>query len=400
MQRSAGYYFLGNLFHRVYPLGETFLLTALLPVEDFGRWSWAASFYTGVASLTHGGIPAATLRYSAMERTRPLTVLKYALYHLIPWAFTGMGALFALSWTVPDTVRWLLWIHLPAVAATLVAETVRSHLRGCFADRHILMWQASSGFLGLSLTGTLTWLMGIEGMALVRLLQPLWGLLPVAGLLWGALRISVQPLPGFGRFSWTALWGNLAMEATLFLPVWFLGWRGASERTIAYWRWATLLPMNLRMVLSQVVLYFYPAWAQRTLPPLAIYRRYVLLIHGLAILGSMFLGLAGFFWTTFPGEAYLPARPYYWLAIAAGYVWSTEALTLPNILSARGYIDFFSRAYLGGLLIALIAYISAGKNIYLLLLGLIVGGLTTSSLAFYFARKGTQGSARAERKDL
>lgn len=401
MRRSAGYYFLGNLFQRGYPFGETFLLTVLLPVEDFGRWSWAASFYVGVVSLTHGGIPAATLRYTATEKGRALIVLKLALRRLVPWAFAGMGSLFALGWTVPESIRWLVWIHLPAVASTLVAETVRSHLRGCFADRLIFLWQAISGAIGLVLTGTLTGLLGIRGMGIVRLLQPLWGLLPVAGLLWQTLRVPAQRLPGFGRFGWTALWGNLAMEAMLFLPVWLLGWRGASERTIAYWRWATLFPMSLRTILSQVILYFYPAWAQRTLSPITIYTRYIPLIHGPAAVGALLLGLAGIFWTTFPGEAYLPARPYYWLAIVAGYIWSTEALALPNILSARGYIRLFSRAYLGGLLMAMTAYAGAGENLYLLLLGLIGGGVTTSLLGLYFMlrlKRSTQVPDRSGRE--
>ena len=385
MPFKALYFFLANLLHRAYPLVETFILTALLPVELFGRWSWAGAFYVGVLGVLHGGIPAATMRYAAIEKEHPVGVLRVALGRLLPWMIAGMGVLWALSWTVPPAVRLLVWAHLPATASTLVVETIRAYLRGQMADKRLFIWQAWNFIAGIALTALLVWHYALEGMIFVRLLQPLWTLLPVGGLLGQALRSAYKPLQGFGRFSWIALWGNLAMEATLVLPVWFLGWHGASERSIAYWRWATLFPMNLRTFLNMIVLYFYPRWAQRSLSPLTLYRKFLPLIHGISLAGVAILIAVGLFWKAFPGEAYLPARDYYWGAIVVGYIWSTEALLLPNLLSARGYIHLFSGAYLIGLAVALLGYLVAGQSLSLLLLALGIAGITVSAVSLRFS---------------
>lgn len=372
---------------------ETFILTALLPVDLFGRWSWAGAFYVGVLGVLHGGIPAATLRYTAVEKGHSLSILRLALVRLVPWIIAGMSTLFMLSWTVPASVRLLIWAHLPAVASTLVGETVRAHMRGQMADRAILRWQALSSGVGLGLTALLAWQYALTGVMYVRLLQPLWALLPVVGWLGRALRSPYRPIVGFGRFGWMALWGNLAMEATLVLPVWFLGWHGAPERSIAYWRWATLFPMNLRTLLSMVILYFYPRWAQRSLPPMAIYRKFFPLIHGISLIGAAVLIGLGLFWKAFPGEAYLPARVYYWGAIAVGYIWSTGALLLPNILSARGYIHLFSGAYAAGLGVAVVGYLIAGSNLTFFLLTLGVAGLVVSAISWWFSYTVERGKA-------
>ncbi|MCS6894688.1 MAG: hypothetical protein NZZ60_00880 [Bacteroidia bacterium] len=386
MERNALYYLVGNILQRSYPLLETILLTLLLPVEDFGRWTWAAGFYMGMASLAHGGIPAATLRYAAVERHAPLAVLHRALISLIPWGIGGGIGLFFLSLSVPSSVRWIIWLHIPALLSTLVGETARAYLRGRLADRQILLWQLVSFSLGLFLIGILSSWYGLAGAAWGRAFQPVWSLLPIVSLLWSAFRSPPVRLIGFGRFSLRALWGNLAMEAIFILPVWFMGWHGASEATLAYWRWATLLPFNLRSFLAQVVLYFYPLWAKSQLSPLRLYKRFLPIIHGVAIVGALFLVLLGFVWEYFPGSAYLPARPYYWLSIVVGYIWSTEALTLPNILSAKGYIQHFSWAYLVALLLALSMYSFGGVAIQKYLVGIGLSGITAAFYGIYRMR--------------
>ncbi|MCX8112618.1 MAG: hypothetical protein N3E49_05405 [Bacteroidia bacterium] len=385
MRLQAFFYLSGNLLQRIYPFAETFLLTALLSVEDFGRWSWATSFYVGVLSFTHGGIPAATLRYSALHPHQAHSVLRRAIQKLLPWMGGGLIVLFSLGWTVPEEVRWVTWAYLPALGATLIGETIRSHLRGRLDDKTILLWQLSSSLLGLLLTGTLGGLYGLRGAALSRALQPLWGIAPVGGLLWRAWQAPSKAFPGFGRFGWIALWGNVAMEGVFVLPVWFLGWRGGSEILIAHWRWATLLPLSLRSVLAQIILYFYPIWTQRRASPWQIYRSLWPLLHGLGLSGALLLAAAGMFWETFPGRAYLAARPYYWVAILNGYLWSTEALALPNILSSKGYIAYFSGAYLGALGVAVLLYSTAGSNLWIYLAGLGAAGGTAGVIAGWYA---------------
>ncbi|MEN3040750.1 MAG: hypothetical protein ABDH66_04335 [Bacteroidia bacterium] len=386
MKRNALYYLLGNILQRTYPLLETLLLTLLLSVEDFGRWTWAGGFYMGIASVVHGGVPAATLRYAAVERYNPLTVLRRGLVSLVPWGIGGALSLFLLSWSVPTAVRWIMWLHIPALLSTLVGETVRAYLRGRLADRQILLWQLGSFSLGLFFIGVLSYFYGLKGAAWGRALQPVWTLLPVASLLWAAFHSPGGRLMEFGRFSRQALWGNLAMESVFILPIWFMGWNGASEVTFAYWRWATLLPFNLRSLLSQIVLYFYPLWAQSELSPFQLYKRFLPISHGVAIAGAFLLVLLGFLWEYFPGSVYLPARPYYWLSIIVGYIWSTEAMTLPNILSACAHIQLFSRAYVIALMVALPIYLVSEGEIGLYLFGIGLGGVMAAVIGAYWVR--------------
>lgn len=374
------------LLARGQPLLETLLLTLLLPVEGFGQWAWATALYIGVLSFTNGGIPAAMLRYSALEQARSDSLLQYALQKSLLWASAGMLALGGLAWTVPVPVRYWVWAHLPAVPAFLAAEVLRAYLRSRYENARLLRWQALSVGMGLFLLVASTSQLGIEGAALTRLLQPVWLLAPIAGTLASACRAAKQPFPGFVRFGLHALWGNLALEALFFLPAWLIGWSTRSATLLAYWRWATLLPLNLRALFAQAVMYFYPKWVQAP-HPLRLYRsvrgRLWLAATGLALL----LVGVGFFWRVFPGPTYLAARPYYWGAIGVGWLWSTEALLLPNLLSAQGYIRAYSWAYGVGLLSALPWYFWAGDTLSVYLMGLGMAALTAAFTAALALRR-------------
>lgn len=387
MRHQAFFYAAGNLLQRAYPVAETLLLTLLLPVEDFGRWSWAASFYTGMMSVAHGGIPAATLRYAAVHRREGVAVLRLALRKLFFWMGGGGLGLFLLGWTTPVNVRWLVWAHVPMLIGSLVGETIRSYLRGHLQDRKIFFWQLLSSLTGLLVTGILTWSRGIQGAIWARLIQPVWGLYPLAGLLWKTFQGSSALLVGFGRFGWAALWGNLAMEAIFILPTWFLGWAGASPKIIAYWRWATVIPFAVRGLIAQVVMYFYPLWVQRQASSWEIYRRFFFFLHAIGVVGAFGLSMIAMVWESFPGEAYLPALPYYWGAVGVSYLWSTEALAVPNILSAKGRIHLFSRAYIGGLVVAVSFYGVAEQNLWMYLIGMGGAAVVASGIGLWYVRR-------------
>ncbi len=374
------------LLARGQSLLETLLLTFLLPVEGFGQWTWATALYMGVLSFTNGGIPAAVLRYSALERAQSDSLLRYALQKSLLWASGGVLALGGLAWTVPVPVRYWVWAHLPAVPAFLAAEILRAYLRGRYENTHLLRWQTLSVGMGLLLMGILTWKLGLRGAALTRMLQPLWLLAPMGALLWAAGQAEKQPFPGFVRFGLHALWGNLALEALFFLPAWLIGWSTRSATLLAYWRWATLLPLNLRALFAQAVMYFYPKWVQAP-HPLQLYRSVRLRLWSAATVVALLLVGVGFFWQVFPGPAYLAARPYYWGAIGVGWLWSTEALLLPNLLSAQGYIRSYSWAYGVGLLSALPWYFWAKGTLPAYLIGLGMAALAAAFTAALALRR-------------
>ncbi|MCS7298306.1 MAG: hypothetical protein RMK19_02380 [Bacteroidia bacterium] len=387
-QRQPLYYLTANLLHRSYPLIETFFLTLLLSAADFGRWSWASAFYTGVMSVAHGGIPAALLRYSAITSEAPLSLLHYALRKLLVWVGGGCLALLGLSLTVPPSIRWIIWTQLPALLAGLIGEAFRAYLRGRLEERRILFWQVGSTCMGLLLTISLTLVYDIQGAAIARALQPVWGLLPISREILAALQTPPREVAEFSRFSWLALTGNLAMEALFFLPPWFIGWHSSSPLVLAYWRWATLLPFNIRIFFSQAVLYLYPRWArQRESSSYLLYRRLRPSLHLTALIGVILLFVIGLFWEIFPGESYLPARKYYWFALMVGYIWSTEALVLPNILSAQGWIHHFGKSYVIALFTALPFYALGGDRILTYLIGMGVSGLIAAFTSLYEIRR-------------
>lgn len=360
---------------RAQPFLEAMLLTALLPVEDFGRWSWALAFYAGVVAVAHGGMPAAMLRYAAIHRQEGPALLHFALRQLFYWMVIGVVGFFGLSFTVPLAVRWLMWAFLPAVPSFLVAEVVRAYLRGRYENLRLFRWQLASSLTGLLLLGGFTLAWGLKGAALSRALQPLWQLFPITPLLLQTLRSDKRTYPGFSRFGYTSLWGNLALEGIFVLPIWLIGWWSASPTVIAYWRWATLFPLNMRVVFAQWVSYLYPAWARAGEKAFTLYLRQRWKIGVWAFIAAVFLSIWGFFWHIFPGEAYLPARPYYWGAVGVGWLWSTEALLLPNLLSALGHIRAYSRAYLVGFLVSLPFYVAGQANLWWYLMGLCAGSI-------------------------
>ncbi len=165
-------------------------------------------------------------------------------------------------------------------------------------------------------------------------------------------------------------------------PGWLLGWRSQSPTLLAHWRWATLLPLNLRQIAGQVVLYLYPRWVQSSLPPHRVYRLYRLRLW--VGIGAFYAvaALWVFIWDWFPGPAYREARLPYLLALLVSLFWSVEANLLPNLLSARGYIHNYRGAYLAGALSACVIYLMAGSNLYLYLLGLGMAGLVSAVYAY------------------
>ncbi|RMF46068.1 MAG: hypothetical protein D6750_10890, partial [Bacteroidetes bacterium] len=389
MREDALAYAFTTLLSRAQPFLEALILTAILPVEAFGAWSWAGALYLGVAALTHGGLPAAVLRYAAAHPTQGPALLRYALGQAVPWIGLSGLLLGAVAWTVPMPVRLLTWCHVPALAAFLPAEILRAYLRGRYENRPLAAWQLATTLTGLALlAGAAAW-KGLWGAALVRLLQPVWLLGLGAGLLRPAWHAPKQSFPGLSRFGWHALWGNLTLEVTFLLPTWLIGWRSGDPTLVAYWRWATLLPLNLRQLFTQAVMYGYPRWVQARPSLLTLYRRWRLWLWGLAggVLGTAALWLL--IWNWYPGAAYAPARPYYGLALLVAWLWSTDALLLPNLLSAKGHIRAYSQAYAIGLLAALPFYGAAGSALELYLVGLAVAALAAAFTAYTTLKKPT-----------
>ncbi|MCS7189043.1 MAG: hypothetical protein RMJ66_04825 [Bacteroidia bacterium] len=387
MRKDLKAYLAATLLHRAQPLIESFILTLTLSIEEFGQWSWASALYLGVASIAHGGIPAAMLRYSAMHVAEGSPLLGYGLKWMLPWAASGSLILLLLSFSVPSPVRQLVWAHLPALPAFLVAEVVRTYLRGRYENAQLLRWQILSTSFALILLALTSAMWGVCGAAYMRLLQPLWLLLPTFHLLKEAYASSShQHFPGFLRFGGHSLWGNWALEGIFFLPAWLIGWQSESPLSLAYWRWATLLPLNIRAIFSQIVIYFYPTWVRSALAPHLLYHKQRLLLWGTATAIAIGLLLLSLGWRIFPGEAYLPALPYYWGAIGIGLWWSTEPLLLPNLLSAKGNIKGYSTAYAVGLLTAIPFYVLARENLWLHLVGMGTAGITASLLSNHMMR--------------
>lgn len=387
MRQDARSYVLAVLLHRGQPVLEALILTKLLPIEAFGQWSWASALYTGVISLMQGGVPAAMLRYSALYPGEGPVLLRYGIHRMLPWVGIGLVSLAGLGWSVPVPVCWLVWAYLPALPAFLLAEVCRTYLRGRYENGRLLRWQVVSTGIWLLLLLTLTLWKGLWGAAVTRLLQPLWLLGPIFPLLRQALRASLQRFEGFQRFGMHSLWGNLALEGIFFLPAWLIGWRSESPALIAYWRWATLLPLNLRSLFAQVVIYLYPAWVRTTQDLWLMYKRQRMWLWMLAGAGAGSLAIWGLLWEIFPGEAYLPTLPYYFMAIGAGLLWSTEALLLPNLLSARGHIRAYSWSYAGAFLVALSFYGLAGNQLLGYIGSLGASAVTASVLAGWAIRR-------------
>jgi hypothetical protein len=226
------------------------------------------------------------------------------------------------------------------------------------------------------------WWEGLTGAAWSKVLSPVWSL----GLAFAFLKVppfqKPKPQAGFWRFAWQAYLGNLALEAIFFLPGWLLGWRAQEPLLMAYWRWSTLIPLNLRQIASQVVLYLYPRWVQSSQTPFALYSQ-----HRKGLWMSMgglyaFAALWVFFWDIFPGKAYIEAQKPYGMALLVSLLWSVEANLLPNLLSALGHIGLYRAAYMGGLLAAIPFYFLAGRNLYGYLMGLAMAGLVSAGYAY------------------
>ncbi len=342
--------------------------------------------WAGVVALTHFGVPAATFRYAALPEINPATVFWQALRETRYGIVAGAALLTALALSVPTPVRQTTLFFLPALASQLTGEVLRSYFRACYQNLPLTWWQGIHSLIGLALVLGGAWQEGLIGAARGKVFQAL--AMPLLALVLLPLPPYRKPtsVPGFWRFAWEAYFGNLALEAIFFLPVWLLGWRSQNPALLAYWRWATLLPLNLRQLTAQIVLYRYPRWVQSPLPTFQLYQIQRLRLW---LLVGVIYGAAAFWvlaWDLFPGRAYREARLPYLFALLVSLLWSVEANLLPNLLSAKGYIQEYRSAYLIGLLVAAIAYLLAGDGLYLYLLGLGLAGLASALYAYYRIR--------------
>lgn len=381
MQRDTVAYAGTLLLVRAQPFFEALILTKLLSVEQFGQWSWATALYMGLVALSNGGISAAMLRYAAVYPTEGAALLRYGLGRMLIWAVRGSVGLFGVSFSVPEPVRYLVWMHVPGLWGFLLGEVVRSYLRARYENTVLLRWQVLSFGAGmLFLTLGASW-GGLFGAAWMRVFQPLWQLGPILPLLRQALAAERKTYAGFERFGREALVGNLALEAIFLLPAWLIGWRTVDPALQAYWRWATLVPLNLRQLFGQAVMYLYPRWAQTNLSPKVLAWRYRLPLWTITLLTHGGAATWALFWEIYPGPAYEAARSYYLVSLGVGLIWSTEALLLPNLLSAHGRIADYRRVYLGGLLASLPLYGWAGHHLLLYLGGMALAGLVAAGYA-------------------
>lgn len=387
MQRDLLGYLIALGLTRGQPLLEAFIVSAFLSVEAFGAWSWAIILWGLTISLTHFGVPAAVLRYSALPEVEKGALFWHALSQ-IRWPMLFSTALLGgLSWTTPPSVRWLCWCLIPLSWTQHAGEVVRSFFRGQYANLAVARWQIGYSLLTLISLAVGTYLGGLVGAIVGKALQAVWQ---------AALALWLLPLPrqpsafkveGFGRFAWRAYWGNLAHDLLFYLPGALLGWRVRDPIPIAYWRWATLLPLNLRQIAAYFVLYLYPKWAADSAPAKVLYRQHraYIWLGTLALYGVGILWLP--LWDLFPGPTYTPAKGPYLFALAVGLIWSTEALLLPNLLSAKGNIAAYARSYVGGLFAAVPTFWVAGGNLYLYLGGLGLAGLASAAIGFYYLRR-------------
>jgi len=382
VRRDAVAFAAAFLLSRGQPFLEALLLSALLSVSDFGIWSWAVGLWAGTVAFTHFGVPAATFRYAALPEVDPSVLFWQALRETRYSLLVGSLSLLGLALTVPAPVQKTTLFFLPALLSQLLSEVMRSYFRGRYENFPLALWQGTYSLLGLLLVGGGAWWGGLSGATWGKAVQ---GLVPI---LLAPVFLPVPPyrrspaLPGFWRFAREAYLGNLALEVIFFLPTWLLGWRSRDPVLLAYWRWATLLPLNLRQIAAQVVLYLYPRWVPSSLP---LYRLYQLYRFRLWLgIGAFYVvaSLWVFMWDWFPGPAYREARLPYLLALLVSLFWSVEANLLPNLLSARGYIHHYRGAYLAGALSASVIYLMAGSNLYLYLLGLGMAGLVSALYAY------------------
>ncbi|MEN2992192.1 MAG: hypothetical protein ABDH91_01380 [Bacteroidia bacterium] len=385
-RRDFGAHTLSFVLFRLQPLVEAIILTLFLSVADFGWWSWAGAIQLGMLLWANGGVPAAMLRYGALLEEERLALLGWGVRESLKWGSLGVLGLGGVALTLPPPGWWVTLSHAPALLAQLVAEVLRAHLRAQYSNTRLVYGQMLGFIGGLALLSGGAFFYGLWGAALARLTQPIWQLAPWYALLRAALQTPRQNFPEVRRFGWQALTGNLALEAIFLLPAWLIGWQSGSPILLAYWRWATLLPLNLRTLFAHLVLYFYPRWALGGQQPLRSYARLRFYLYLLAGGAAALLVLMGLFWEVFPGPAYLPARPYYWLAIGVGFIWSTDALLLPNLLSAQGAIRRYSTAYGLGLAGALPFYLGARDNLYLYLVGMGIAALLAALWAAYRLR--------------
>ena len=385
--RDAWAYLLSFAVSRGQPFLEALGFSLLLSVEEFGVWSWAMGLWAGVVALTHFGVPAATFRYAALPEVDSAALLWQALREARYGLLVGSLALMALALTVPAPVRHTTLFFIPALWSQLVGEVLRSYFRGRYQNLPLARWQIAHTFLGLALVWGGAWKGALSGAAWAKAFQGF------ATLLLGFLLLPLPAyrkslsLPGFWRFAWEAYVGNLALEAIFFLPAWLLGWRSQSPILLAYWRWATLLPLNLRQVAGQIVLYLYPRWVQSPASPHQLYRVYrgrLWLRVGVFYIGAALWALV---WDYFPGPEYRPARLPYLFALLVSLLWSVEANLLPNLLSAKGHIHHYRSAYVVGAFTALLVYLFAGHSLYGYLLGLGLAGLMSALYAYFRAHR-------------
>jgi len=154
--RSAGYTVAASGFQAAVQFGRSILLARLLLPEQFGIYTYAASFVLLTYALPGFGMNAAVLHHAQQsegETARRVHFTLNVIFNLV-WV---IGLICTCTWFIDVQYRWVFWTILGTQVLDNLTGTARTKLVKAIIFRRIALIESLNVFIGSGVALLLAW---------------------------------------------------------------------------------------------------------------------------------------------------------------------------------------------------------------------------------------------------
>jgi len=154
--RSSGYMIASSGFQAVVQLARSILLARLLLPENYGVYTYAASFVMLTYALPGFGIGAAMVHRTWQSDGEIARRVQFTL-NVILNAIWALVMVFGLSWFFDEEYRWVFWVILATQVADNLTGVARAKLSRGVSFRRIALIEGVNTLIGSGVAVFLAW---------------------------------------------------------------------------------------------------------------------------------------------------------------------------------------------------------------------------------------------------
>jgi len=276
LKKGFFYIFSASLINKTVSFGISIVLVRVLSKELFGRWAYANNILSFFLLLEGLGVVSGLLQFASAAKTKEEKASYLKLAMTIGLIFNSILSLIIFSFSfifeLPvkgsiEILRWLSFVPLCSIFFGIFQVFLRTEFRNK-AFSFVSTFNTITFFFGVLLGGIL---FEINGIIIGKYLSFIISSIIAFSLLrdyksYRSVKLpSKKEIKEFFSFSLVAVFNNTMSSMLYLLDTFLVGIIIQSERVVASYKTATLIPFALNFIPSAVMTFAYPYFAQNHL---------------------------------------------------------------------------------------------------------------------------------------